>query len=218
LQVLIKKKEKNKKQVKIYSFLRGIRVLACNMPTHFILIERSDNMKIYLVRHGQCESNVIGRYNFKDEDINETGIKQAIDLREKINNIDYDIVISSPLMRAKHTAEIINVKNKPMIFDDRLQERIHGSMEGKSVSESDRDEEWNYYSKIRFGTAEKAIEVCNRVKEFLDELKTKNYKSVLIVAHSGVSKAFYVYFNGIPKDGKMLKLGLKNTEIKEYEL
>ena len=34
-------------------------------------------MKIYLVRHGQCESNVIGRYNFVNEDINEVGIKQA---------------------------------------------------------------------------------------------------------------------------------------------
>lgn len=175
-------------------------------------------MKIYLVRHGQCESNVIGRYNFIDEDINETGIKQAENLREKINEIDYDIVISSPLIRAKHTAEIINVKNKPMIFDDRLQERKHGSMEGKSVSETDREEEWNYFSNIRFGTAEKAIEVCERVKEFLDELKTKDYKNVLIVAHSGISKGFYVYFNGIPEDGKLLHLGLKNTEIKEYEL
>lgn len=175
-------------------------------------------MKIYLVRHGQCESNIIGRYNFIDEDINETGIKQAENLREKINEIDYDIVISSPLIRAKHTAEIINVKNKPMIFDERLQEKKHGSMEGKSVSEVDREEEWNYYSKVRFGTAETAFEVCERVKKFLDELKKKDYNSVLIVAHSGISKGFYVYFNGIPEDGKLLHLGLKNTEIKEYEL
>ena len=47
-------------------------------------------MKIYLVRHGQCESDVIGRYNFVNEDINENGIKQAEDLREKIKNIKVD--------------------------------------------------------------------------------------------------------------------------------
>ncbi len=175
-------------------------------------------MKIYLVRHGQCESNVIGRYNFVNEDINETGIKQAEDLRESIKDIDYDVVISSPLIRALHTAEIINVHNKEIITDDRLVERKHGTLEGKSVTEVDREEEWNYYSDIRFGTAEKAKEVCDRVKGFLDELKTKDYKSVLIVAHSGVSKGFYVYFNGVPEDGKLLNLGLKNTEIKEYEL
>ena len=175
-------------------------------------------MKIYLVRHGQCESNVVGRYNFVDEDINETGIKQAKDLGEKIKDINYDIVISSPLVRALHTAEIINVNNKDLITDDRLVERKHGSLEGKSVDVTDREEYWNYYTSVKYGTEEEIPVLCNRVKEFLDELKTKDYKSVLIVAHSGVSKAFYIYFNGIPEDGKMLNLGLKNTEVKEYEL
>jgi broad specificity phosphatase PhoE len=37
------------------------------------------------------------------------------------------------------------------------------------------------------------------------------------VAHSGVSKAFSGYFEGI-QDGKFLNRGLKNCEIKEYEL
>ena len=175
-------------------------------------------MKIYLVRHGQCESNAIGRYNLIDEDINETGIKQAEDLREKIKDINYDIVISSPLVRTFHTADIINAKNKDIITDERLTERNPGSLEGKSINITDREEFWNYYTKVKYGTEERIPDLCNRVKEFLDELKTKNYKSVLVVAHSGVSKAFYVYFNGIPEDGKMLNLGLKNTEMKEYEL
>jgi len=48
-------------------------------------------------------------------------------------------------------------------------------------------------------------------------LKTKEYNRVLIVAHSGVSKAFSAYFEGIG-DGMFLDRGLKNCEIKEYEL
>lgn len=175
-------------------------------------------MKIYLVRHGQCESNVIGRFNFVNEDINETGIKQAEDLRDTIKNLDYDIVISSPLIRALHTAQIINANDKEIITDDRIQERKHGSLEGVSCSLVDRDEQWNYYSTKRFGTSEMVTELCDRVKDFLDELKAKDYKSVLIVAHSGVSKAFHVYFNGVPEDGKLLNLGIKNAEVKEYEL
>ena len=175
-------------------------------------------MKVYLVRHGQCESNVIGRYNYVNEDINEKGNKQAEDLREKIKDIGYDIVISSPLVRAFHTAEIINANNKEIIIDERLVERKHGSLEGKSVDVTDREEYWNYYTNVKYDTEERIPALCNRVKEFLDELKTKNYKRVLIVAHSVVSKAFYIYFNGLPEDGKMLNLGLKNTEVKEYEL
>mgnify|MGYP003296984216 CR=1 FL=1 len=35
------------------------------------------NLKIYLVRHGQCNSNLNKTYNRKDEDLNKTGIEQA---------------------------------------------------------------------------------------------------------------------------------------------
>ena len=125
-------------------------------------------MKIYLVRHGQCESNVIGRCNLIDEDINETGIKQAEDLREKIKDINYDIVISSPLVRAFHTADIINAKNKDIITDERLAERNPGSLVGKSINITDREEFWNYYTKVKYGTEERIPDLCNRVKEFLD--------------------------------------------------
>ena len=56
----------------------------------------------------------------------------------------------------------------------------------------------------------------DRVFEFVDILKNKKeYESILITAHSGVSREFDVYFNGI-QDGKLLKRGLKNCKIKEY--
>ena len=175
-------------------------------------------MKIYLVRHGQCDSNVKQIYNYINEDLNKKGIEQAKELSKQINDIDYDIVISSPLIRAKHTAEIINVKNRQIIYDERLKEREHGSLEGQSVEVTDREDYWNYYTDKKYGTEESIPHLFERVKVFLDELKEKDYKSVLIVAHSGVSKAFYAYFNGIPEDGKFLNLGLKNTEVKEYDL
>ena len=175
-------------------------------------------MKVYLVRHGQCDSNVKKIYNYKSEDLNEIGIKQAENLRKIISEINYDVVFSSPLLRAKHTAEIINIKNKEVILDDRLREREHGDLEGKSIELTNRDEYWNYYTTIKYGNEESIKDLFDRVNYFLNELKTKDYNYVLIVAHSGISKAFYSYFNGIPKDGKLLNLGLNNTEVKEYEL
>ena len=68
-------------------------------------------MKIYIARHGEVNSNLYKTYNNENEDLNETGILQAEQLRKKIQNINYDIIISSPLVRAKHTASIINSKN-----------------------------------------------------------------------------------------------------------
>lgn len=52
---------------------------------------------------------------------------------------------------------------------------------------------------------------------FLDDLKFEKYEKILVVCHSGVSKAFYSYFNGIG-DGKFLDKGLNNCEIEEYNL
>lgn len=172
-------------------------------------------MKIYLVRHGEVNHNLYKLYNREDEDLNETGIKQAKELREKIKDIEYDFIISSPLSRAKHTANILNIKNKKILIDERLKERDPGSLSGQSIEITNREEYWNYYSTIQYGTSENIKVFFERVYNFIDELKEKDYNNILIVAHSGVSKAFNGYFNGI-RDGKFLNRGLKNCEIKEY--
>lgn len=174
-------------------------------------------MKVYIVRHGEVPHNALKMYNNKNERLNENGINQAISLKNEIENIDYDIIICSPLIRAKHTAEIINIKNKNIKIDNRLKERNPRSLSGQPLSVTNRDEYWDYNTKIKYGTSENIVIFFERIYEFLDELKTKKYKNVLIVAHSGVSKAFSGYFDGI-KDGKFLNRGLKNCEIKDYEL
>lgn len=167
-------------------------------------------MRIYLVRHGEVNHNLYKKYDNEDEDLNETGIKQAEELREKIKYIEYDFIISSPLLRTRHTSDIINVKNTKIVIDDRIIERNPGSLSGQPIEVTNREEYWNYYTTINYGTSENII-------DFLDELKTKDYKNVLIVAHSGVSKAFSAYFDGI-NDGLFLNRGLKNCQMKVYEL
>ena len=137
-------------------------------------------------------------------------------MKNRIENLNFDIIISSPLIRTIHTANIININNKKIITDDRLIERNPGDLNGKPISYTNREEYWDFNSKIQYGTSENMRDFFNRVFDFLDDLKTKNYESVLIVAHSGVLKAFSAYFQGI-NDGKFLEHGLKNCEIKQYE-
>lgn len=173
-------------------------------------------MRVYIVRHGQVPHNALHQYNTTDEDLTEYGVNQAVELNNKIKDKHFDIIISSPLIRAKHTAEII-ANNRKIFFDDRIKERSCGSLSGQPLEVTNREEYWNYYTTIQYGTSENIQEFFKRVYNFLDELKTKNYESVLIVAHSGVSKAFNGYFEGI-QEGKFLNRGLKNCEVKEYEL
>ena len=174
-------------------------------------------MKVYIVRHGEVPHNALKQYNNENEDLNENGIRQANELKEKIKNINYDIIISSPLLRAKHTAQIINVNNKKILINDKLKERDPGDLSGKPLTVTNRDEYWNYNTTIGYGTSENIREFFKRIYNFLEDLKKEDYESVLIVAHSGVSKAFNGYFEGI-KDGMFLDRGLRNCEIKEYEI
>ena len=174
-------------------------------------------MNVYIVRHGQVLHNALKVYSNEDEDLTEKGINQAKQLKNEIQNIEYDVIICSPLLRARHTAEIINVKNRDILFDNRLKERNPGNLNGKPISYTNREEYWNFNSNIQYGTSENMKTFFERVFAFLDDLKTKDYDSVLVVAHSGVSKSFNAYFQGI-RDGKFLEHGLKNCKIKMYEL
>lgn len=53
----------------------------------------------------------------------------------------------------------------------------------------------------------------------MDEIKEKyKNKNILIVAHAGISVAVECYFNGIPKDDKLVEIRLKNCEYRKYEM
>ncbi len=115
--------------------------------------------------------------------------------------------------------EIINVNKYPVIYDKRIIERDCGEFTGKGFDSLDRDLYWNYNDPNIYQKAESMTALFKRVYEFLDEVKVKyNDKIILLVTHSGVSKVINCYFNGIPEDGNLQVLGLKNCEVKIYDL
>lgn len=68
------------------------------------------HIPFYFVRHGETDWNKINQALCPQDDIplNETGLLQAIHAREKLNSLNITKIYSSPLVRAKQTAEIIN--------------------------------------------------------------------------------------------------------------
>ena len=111
-------------------------------------------MKLYVIRHGQTNMNVQGRINsLNNEDLTEEGERQAKALSKSFYDIDYDFIISSPLIRAQHTAKIINVKNKQIILDERIQERDTGKMVGLLVSEIYSCDWWSLNPKTNYKDA-----------------------------------------------------------------
>ena len=64
-------------------------------------------MKVYVIRHGLTDWNLNGKIQGqKDIELNEIGIKQAKDAKDKFNSYNFDMIICSPLKRTKLTAKL----------------------------------------------------------------------------------------------------------------
>src|SRR5699024_9745620 len=136
-------------------------------------------MNIYVIRHGETDSNSKNIVGGIKEDLNENGIRQAEKAREEIANLNIDLIICSPADRTKHTCNIINKNNVTVINDERLIERDVGVYENKDWKNIDKKEFWNYYS-TKYTGLETMKNVYKRVAECLNEVKEK-YKDKTIL-------------------------------------
>lgn len=149
------------------------------------------------------------------------GIDQAKQTKKKLENKTIDVIITSPLKRAKKTAQIIGEnRNIPIIEDNEVAERYFGKFEGMTAKEFNFDEIWNYKLNKQYEDAESVGALFDRIQGFLEKIK-KEYenKTVLVVTHGGVSVPIRATLEGIPEGMEVLRgLGLDNCEVKEYEL
>ena len=144
------------------------------------------------LRHGESIGNAESRWQGQsDYALTEKGRKQARALanRWKSEAVKFDLIISSPLVRAKETAEIIastlGVKVK---FDPILLERNIGEMEGLTVEEVRKKPQPPYvtpYDSIG-GEGEGDWALFLRAGQALHELIRRSPGSYLIVSHGGL--------------------------------
>lgn len=89
-------------------------------------------MRLYIIRHGETLWNSEGRLQGKaDIELNENGIRLAKITAEGMKDISFDLAITSPLKRARHTAELVlGDRNVPIIEDARIEEITFGEWEG----------------------------------------------------------------------------------------
>ncbi|SDB80010.1 probable phosphoglycerate mutase [Raineyella antarctica] len=86
--------------------------------------------ELYLVRHGQTEWSRTGRHtSITDLDLTETGVAQAEALRTRLNPADFQLVLSSPRLRARRTAELAGFGDHLEVEED-LAEWYYGDFEG----------------------------------------------------------------------------------------
>ena len=169
---------------------------------------------IYIVRHGQTDYNLEGRYAGRiDVELNEKGIEQANIIKEELKNIHFDIVFSSPLKRALTTASIIT--DNEIIVDNRIIERSNGKLEGKLKTEINDDIDFNDPNLTKYNI-ENINDFRNRIYNFFDEITKYKDKNILVVTHAGVGIYARCYFEGEPDNNDYSKYKIKNCEVIKY--
>ncbi|HAJ73524.1 MAG TPA: phosphoglycerate mutase [Lachnospiraceae bacterium] len=165
-------------------------------------------MRLYIIRHGETSWNVERKLQGqKGADLNEKGIRLAEITRDALKDIPFDLCITSPALRARHTAEIImEGRNVPVIEDERLIEISFGEWEGKKSLGEDPEipperfrpfftDSWNY---IPPEGGESIRQIIDRSGEFLDELLSNNNyrdKTIMLSSHGCAVRALlhFVY-------------------------
>lgn len=176
-------------------------------------------MKLYVTRHGQTqwnlENKILGR---TDLPLNETGREQAKILAQKAVNLNPDLIISSPMLRARETAQAAADRcGVPVRLDSRLIEQDFGIYEGQHHKVPDYLENKRQFT-YRYPGGESAFDLAHRVYSFLDELKAEcPAERVLVVCHRGVCRVIRSYFEDMANE-EYLQYAEENCAVRIYEL
>ena len=178
-------------------------------------------MKIYCIRHGQTDWNVLGKIQgITDIELNEIGKNEAKRARAEVESLNLDLIICSPLIRAKQTAEILNDNLKlPIIIDERIIERNFGEYEGKYKDLFDFSSFWDLENRKSYEGAETMSELIARLREFFKDIREKySDKNLLIVTHGATIRGINLIFNPNITLEQLTKMSTKNCQIRQYEL
>ena len=177
-------------------------------------------MNLYVVRHGETiwnkERKVQG---ITDVPLTDKGMSEAKKLQALVNTLSIDVVISSPLKRAKETAKILVDSKLPINTDDRIKERDWGLNEGALIDNVDKWDCWDVILNTKVQNIESIQDFMYRVSDFIEDIKIRyKDKNVLIVTHSAVSRVIYYLLGTIPKDANLSRISIPNLRIMEYKI
>jgi broad specificity phosphatase PhoE len=161
---------------------------------------------IGILRHGQTDWNIDFRLQgVTDIPLNETGIAQARDAAEVIDPNEWDLILTSPLSRARATAEIVAEVNgfAEALIEPLLLERSFGEAEGMT------HEEWRakYADTNVVPGGESLADLEARANLLLETLANKyRGQKVLAVSHGALIRILLriVSIGEFPRDGERL--------------
>lgn len=173
---------------------------------------------LYYIRHGLSEDNKAGVWSgSRNTPLSNEGHEQAKLAGEKAKKqgIVFDVVLSSPLQRAHHTAQhvskAVNYPIEKIVLHPDLVERNFGILEGGADAEA--KEKYRRHETLidEYENVEKMMDLQWRAQKMLEYLHTLPHDTVLVVGHGAFGRALK---RAIDKETIHAKIEpLKNADI-----
>lgn len=165
--------------------------------------------ELWLVRHGQTDWNLAGRWQGQASNapgLNETGRAQALSIRDQLQGMGFSALYSSDLLRARQTSELIAAPlGLTVTLEPRLREMNLGSWEGMSSKAIDSRYPYQLEERAqnpfhtRAPNGESPSEVAERVLMAMHEIASKHRdECVLIVSHGVTLSVVICHLLGLP--------------------
>ncbi len=178
----------------------------------------------YLIRHGENDwvgHSIAGRT--RGVHLNARGQEQARQLAEYLAGRSIQHIVSSPLERARETAEPLARKlGLPIETSDNLLEIDFGDWNGKPFVELERLEAWKKWNAFRSGNrapnGESMLEVQARVVGFIEASRRRfSEGSLALFGHGDPLRSAMVYYLGMPLD-LLLRLEISPASITCFKI
>ncbi len=174
---------------------------------------------IYLVRHGESEANISKRYcGITDVELSQLGFEQAKEAGKILKDKTIHNIFSSPLKRAKNTAEIIadeiGFNKNDIVIEKSLTEVNFGIFENLTWEEiveqyAEESQTWvEFKHKYKFPKGEGYDDIILRISDFFDNVPDNS----LIATHYGVIQSLLLYFE-IADDTTIWDYKISNCDI-----
>jgi probable phosphoglycerate mutase len=163
-------------------------------------------MTLYILRHGETEYNRLGivQGSGVDTELNETGHEQARAFFEAYGDMDFELVVTSRLQRTHQTVRHFLDRDIPWIQTPDINEISWGDHEGKPGTPERTAvyrhmiEQWklgNFDASLPNG--ETARQLSERVGRFVEWIKTRPEKRILVATHGRTLRCLVTVFKGI---------------------
>ena len=157
--------------------------------------------KYFLLRHGQSEGNskgVISCLKDNKDSLTKLGKEEAVNVSKKLSKEKIDIIISSPFLRTKQTAEIvakeIGLNQKSIVYDDRMGEIDCRKYESQPWEVLDFRKDDNDIETLE--------QIYYRVMQMMYEMDQKyEGKTILLVGHGGPLNVIKLASSGLDDKG-----------------